>query len=123
MSYLVNCCIFCNQFDENSGHVKNTLDSICTIYSIDSYGSVKQDLYYPEPLKRVEITDKALEMLGFKDLDVITLHDGTIMHKPTISVSFDHGTHITAQFLYESPDGIYKAFLRVTGGFFRRDGN
>ena len=103
--------------------VKNVLDSVCTDYSIDSYDSVKQDMYYSEPMKRVEITSKAYALLGFQDEEQITLSDGTIMHRPELVVTFTHGTVITANFLIESPDGIYKANLSITGGFLRKDGN
>lgn len=103
--------------------IKNVLDSVCTEYSIDSFGSVKQDLYYSEPMKRVEIASKAYSLLGFHDEEQITLPDGTIMHRPELVVTFTHGTVITANFLIESPDGIYRANLSVTGGFLRKDGS
>ena len=121
--------------------VKNVLDSVCTEYSIDSFDSVKQDLYYSEPMKRVEITSKAYSLLGFHDEirveitskaysllgfhdeEQITLPDGSIMHRPNLTVTFSSGTIITANFLLESSDGFYKADLSITGGFLRKDGN
>ncbi|MCR5457772.1 MAG: hypothetical protein K6F14_06820 [Clostridiales bacterium] len=103
--------------------VKNILDSVCSEFSIDSYGSVKQDLYYLEPMKRVEISGKTYALLGFEDEDRITLSDGTVMHRPTLTITFNGGTSITADFLIESSDGIYKANLSITGGFLRKYGN
>ena len=101
--------------------VKNTLDSICTEFSINSYGSVKQDTLYPEPMKKVEIINLCYSRLGFEDEDSIVLSDGTIMHRPVFEIGFENGIVISATFDIEDRLGIYRSNIFVTGGFFRRD--